>query len=103
MCSAYLEQAPLSMFKADIDAAYRRIPLKPSQRHLAAVVFLLAGLPLIIFHQAMPFGAKASVHAWDRIGKSACLLQHARESVQIHACQDLFSAPSREEFSGYLF
>ena len=73
MCSAYIEQAPLSMFKADIDAAYRRIPLKPSQRHLAAVVFLLAGLPLIIFHQAMPFGAKASVHAWDRIGKSACL------------------------------
>ena len=72
-CAVHTEQAPLSMFKADIDAAYRRIPLKPSQRHLAAVVFLLAGLPLIIFHQAMPFGAKASVHAWDRIGKSACL------------------------------
>ncbi len=57
-----------AMFKADIDAAYRRVPIKPSDRWAASVVFLVDGEWHKAEHWAMPFGAVASVFAWDRIG-----------------------------------
>ena len=59
--------------QADIDSAYRRIPIKPADRWAAAVTFVHKGQKLVARHVAMPFGAVSSVHAWDRIAK---LLQH---------------------------
>ena len=78
----------LSFWKADIDAAYRRVPIAPSSRlplmrcfchclflpghrPLAAVAYLFEGKVMIAEHAALPFGSEASVHGWDRIGTEA--------------------------------
>ena len=58
----------LGLFKADIDSAYRRVPLAVSERTLAYVVYLFEGVPHVSGHLACPFGSIASVHNWDRIG-----------------------------------
>ena len=55
--------------KADIDAAFRRIPIAPGQRHFAHVVYLVNGKPRVAGHNAFPFGSSASVHWWDRVGE----------------------------------
>ena len=66
VCSS---QAELSFFKADIDSAFRRVPIAPEHRDMAYVAFKLNGKLQLFGHNAMPFGAIASVHAWDRVGK----------------------------------
>ena len=70
--------AALKMFKIDIDAAFRRVPIKPEHRHFAWVGFLYAGRAHAFQHLAMPFGSIAAVHNWDRAGEQAlqlpCLL-----------------------------
>ena len=47
----------VAFWKADIDAAFRRIPIRPDHRHLAHVVYQLHGEPWTVRHNAMPFGA----------------------------------------------
>ena len=77
------------LLKADVDSAYRRIPIMPSHRWAASIALRLVqhcSFPisawhnilkivrhrddtLISSHLAMPFGAISSVHAWDRVAK----------------------------------
>ena len=57
-----------ALFKADIDAAYRRVPIMRDHWWASAIVFLFMGVPWVAVHKAMPFGALAAVHAWERIG-----------------------------------
>ena len=76
----------MGLFKADVDAAFRRILVKPSHRWACAVAFRVIdeactfSISLKICqlsreqvymsaHAAAPFGAVASVHAWARIGE----------------------------------
>ena len=67
--SAYAFLGPvLSLWKADIDSAYRRLPVEPSQRTLAWVTFLCKGMALVAEHLSMMFGSTSSVHHWDRMG-----------------------------------
>jgi hypothetical protein len=79
-------QAP-GLWKADIDAAFRRVPLKDGHKWAAGVklgscrwydriefaragvAYMLKGVPQIAFHHGMPFGATASVVAWSNIGE----------------------------------
>jgi len=63
-----------AFLKADIDSAFRRVPLRPEHRRFAHVAFKTADGPMISGHYAMPFGAVASVHAWDRIGTCLCAI-----------------------------
>ena len=56
------------LFKADIDAAYRRIPIKKEHRWIAGIAFKMGGLVYKAMHFASPFGAVASGNAWERIG-----------------------------------
>ena len=56
------------LWKADIDAAFRRVPLKESHKWAAAVAYMFKGEAWIALHEAMPFGATASVLAWDDVG-----------------------------------
>jgi len=58
----------LSMWKADIDSAYRRIPVLPAHRQFAWVAFLCGGSACAVQHFALPFGSVASVHHWNRVG-----------------------------------
>ena len=64
----------LSMWKADIDSAYRRIPVLPAHRQFAWVSFLCGGIARVAQHFALPFGSVASVHHWNRIGEPLLLL-----------------------------
>ena len=61
-------QVELGLWKADIDSAFRRVPIAEGHREFAAVVFLKDGTPFVSTHNALPFGSIASVHGWDRIG-----------------------------------
>ena len=58
----------LELWKADIDAAFRRIPVVASQRHLLWEVWLEDCGPVAARHNVLPFGCTGSVYAWDRIG-----------------------------------
>ncbi len=76
-----------ALWKADIDAAFRRIAVRPAHRWTCGVAFVVNGLvrgtppcyappPMCApawqvhqsVHAACPFGAVASVHAWERVG-----------------------------------
>ena len=56
------------LWKADVDSAFRRIPIKAAHRHLMWVVVRENGEDWVARHNAACFGATASVHAWNRIG-----------------------------------
>ena len=62
------DQGPCSLWKADINAAYKRIPLLPAHRQFAQVVYATAKGIMTAMHYSMPFGAISAVHAWNRIG-----------------------------------
>ena len=62
----------LSLWKADVDAAFRRVPLDPYHREYAWVAFKRDGEIYVAQHLGMPFGAMASVHNWERIGVPSC-------------------------------
>ena len=66
------------MYKADIDAAFRRIPLKPDHRQFANIVLLHEVFAMVVEHVCSPFGSVASVHNWDRIGR--LVIMHHRET-----------------------
>jgi hypothetical protein len=60
------------LWKADIDAAFRRVPLRPAHSWAAGVAYVAGGQKWISFHHAMPFGATSSVFAWHKIGELLC-------------------------------
>ena len=62
-----LVQAPAVM-KADIDSAFRRVPVRPDHRWAAAVAWQYRGEAWISTHIGMPFGAAASGIAWHKVG-----------------------------------
>ena len=74
-------QAAPTLMKADIDAAFRRIPIAPEHYFAAFVMFMALGRVYVAKHHAMPFGALSSVHAWDRVG--SFLLSAARRILKI--------------------
>lgn len=58
--------------KADIDAAFRRIPVKDDHRWATSVAWLFRNEPWMATHIGMPFGAAASGIAWHKIGDLLC-------------------------------
>ena len=64
----FCSQVQLGLFKADIDAAFRRVPVKPEHRRFAYIAFSHLKKLLIAGHLGMPFGSIGSVHNWDRVG-----------------------------------
>ena len=69
------------LWKADIDAAFRRVPLAAAHRWAAVVAYLVDGRAWASFHNAMPFGATSSVWAWHRVG--ALIAHLARRLLHI--------------------
>ena len=85
------------LWKVDIDAAFRRVPLKESDKWAAVVAYLLDGVAWTATHCGMPFGATASVEAWDRVG--ALILELARKLLRLAVFRyvdDYFGAERRE-------
>ena len=60
------------MFKADVDSAFRTMPIKPKHRKFANIFFVAGDVIYTATHLAMMFGSIASVHSWHRL---ACLLR----------------------------
>ena len=58
----------MALFKADIDSAYRRVPVRAQDRKHAAVVFHTSKGLMLSEHFALPFGSVGSVYGWDRPG-----------------------------------
>ena len=76
----------MALFKADIDSAFRRVPITPGKlllacaqprnvvacllghRRFAAIAYKLDGQIHVAMHNALPFGSAASVAAWHRVG-----------------------------------
>ncbi len=54
----------LKLWKTDVDAAFRRIPIRPEHRPLAWVAFMAGGQLVAAQHLTLMFGAIASVHHW---------------------------------------
>ena len=73
----YQCQDDLDILKADIDAAYRRIPIRTKHQRLCYIAFLHKGVLVIAQHLGLPSDAVSSVHDWDRVGMLLChLLVH---------------------------
>ena len=87
-------QAP-GLVCADIDSAFRRLPLRKSHRWAAGVAYLVDGIPRVSFHYGMPFGATSSVYSWHRIGD--LILKIARRILFIPMCRyvDDYFCPER--------
>ena len=85
LCSCFCLQEDVVMWTADIDSAFRRLPILAAHREHAAVVFVRGGTTFISVHNSLPFGSIASVHGWDRIG--ACTLARiCCASLRTHVC-----------------
>ena len=87
---------PIAFFKADVDSAFRRVPASPLHSALLYIVFLFQGVAHVARHCAMPFGAIASVHAWERVG--ALISRIARVVLHVPLLRfvdDLFAAERR--------
>jgi len=56
------------LFKADVSAAFRRIPLRPDHAWAAGVVYRQGNSVWVSWHKACMFGATSSVYNWERIG-----------------------------------
>jgi hypothetical protein len=81
--------------QADVDAAFRRIPIAKEHRWACGVAFVVDGQVMVSQHAACPFGAVASVHAWERVG--AAITHIARVFLKLAALRyvDDFFAPER--------
>ena len=58
----------LDLWKADVNAAYRRIPVAREHQQFVHIVFKYKGQVIVAEHIGLPFGAVASVHHWERVG-----------------------------------
>ena len=69
------------VWKADIDAAYRRVPVRDEDRWATGTAFKHGDSIWLAEHLATPFGSIGSVYAWYRIG--ACIATLARRTLHI--------------------
>ena len=59
----------LSMWKADISSAYRRVPIRCEDKWMAWIAMIDQDKVKIAQHNVAMFGARGSVLAWDRVGE----------------------------------
>ena len=81
------------LWKADVESAFRRIPIRPSHRWVCGFGFKHDDDVWVSEHYACPFGAVASVHAWERVGEAIARI--ARVILKLPVCRyvdDYFSA-----------
>ena len=69
------------VWKADVDAAYRRIPIRDEDLWAMGIAFKHDNEIWTSQHLATPFGSVGSVHAWHRVGEAISVI--AREILRI--------------------
>ena len=90
---ASLSKSAPVLWKADMDAAYRRIPIRPGDRWAAWVAFCVGDKMWSACHLSIMFGASSSVHAWNRIGALLCHLGGSLLRLPLLRYVDDFFAP----------
>ena len=91
----------MGLWKADIDSAYRRIPVHPAHGQHGWIVFLLHGQAWASQHKGLPFGSVASVHHWNRVGALLCALARRLLHIPVSRYVDDFFAMDREGEAGH--
>ena len=87
----------LELWKADIDSAFRRIPVLPEHRQYAHVAFRHDGNVITAQHLGLPFGAVASVHHWERCGELIkAIARRILHLPVLRFVDDFFTADRRE-------
>ena len=76
----------LSLWKADIDSAFRRIPIKPEHRSFAWICFKFNEQVVAARHLALMFGSVASVHHWERIGTPRNVREYGTSVRLLYIC-----------------
>ena len=94
--SAFAGSTP-HLWKADVDAAFRRVPVKPAHRWATGVAFVAGGRNVVSFHYSMPFGATSSVVAWHRIGEVICTIARRLLKLPVLRYVDDYFAAERSE------
>ena len=85
------------LFKADVNAAFRRVPLRPDHRWCAAVVYWHEGKMMFAVHTASPFGSLSAVYNWERVGSLLSALIRRVLHIGVLRYVDDFAAPERPE------
>jgi hypothetical protein len=83
-CAVLLKVATdreIGFWKADIDAAYRRVPIQECDKWASWIAFVHKGEPVAAGHHSLMFGSLGSVHGWDKIGDTICHI--ARRSLHL--------------------
>ena len=105
------------LWKADIDAAFRRIPIKPEERWMCGIAFMVDGQVcatlscrggvLLVYcvlrcaqvwwaqHLAAPFGAVGSVHGWERVGAGVAHIARSLLKLPLLRYVDDYWSPER--------
>ena len=83
------------IFKADVDAAYRRIPLDPAHRWAAAIAYRRGKDIMLAVHRACPFGSCSAVYNWERVGAMLCTMGRRILKLALLRYVDDFFAPER--------
>ncbi len=91
---AIARQVP-GLWKADVDAAFRRVPLAADHLWAAGVAYYCGGVIWAAFHHAMPFGATSSVYAWHRVGALLCSIARKVLHLAVYRYVDDFFAVER--------
>ena len=90
------------LFKADVDSAYRRVPVRVEDLWACYIVFLYQAqasrvsvswsvTPVVLWqawasmHRCCPFGATSAVYAWERVG--ALLAHIGRKCLKLALCR----------------
>ena len=83
--------------QADIDSAFRRIPIKPEHRPYSNIVFKCNHHTIIARHLSLMFGSVASVHHWERVGNTFYYFnkQSAKIGARNGMCKVISSKLSR--------
>ena len=85
------------LIKADVKAAFRRIPLLPAHRWAAAIAYKLGDEVMVACHNACMFGASSSVYNWERIGELITVIAIKWLGICVYRYVDDFFAPERAE------
>ena len=83
----------LKLWKADVDSAFRRIPVLPAHRQFASVAFRHKDNVVTAQHLGMPFGSVASVPLGEdrRTNNSNCAKSFASASVKASILHDVYN------------
>ena len=97
-CFVELEGDFPGSWKADIDSAFRRIPICPADKWACAIGFKHKGRVLVSTHNAAMFGAAASVHAWERVGEALTHIARSYLHLPVLRYVDDYFAVDRSAF-----